>query len=35
VVAASPDGVEQRTVVIAIERNTKVLEPMTREVNEQ
>ncbi|MGI8978792.1 MAG: DUF4912 domain-containing protein [Pirellulaceae bacterium] len=35
VVAASPDGVEQRTVVIAIERNTKVLEPMTREVHEQ
>lgn len=35
VVASSPDGVEQRTVVIAIERNTKVLEPMTREVNEQ
>jgi hypothetical protein len=35
VVAASPDGVEQRTVVIAIERNTKVLEPMTREVAEQ
>jgi hypothetical protein len=35
VVAASPDGVEQRTVVIAIERNTKVLEPMTREANEQ
>jgi len=35
VVAASPDGVEQRTVVIAIERNTKVLEPMTREINEQ
>jgi uncharacterized protein len=35
VVAASPDGVEQRTVVIAIERNTKVLEPLTRELNEQ
>ena len=35
VVASSPDGVEQRTVVIAVERNTKVLEPMTREVNEQ
>jgi len=34
VVASSADGVEQRTVVIAIERNTKVLEPMVREANE-
>jgi hypothetical protein len=34
VVASSSDGVEQRTVVIAVERNTKVLEPMVREVNE-
>ena len=25
------DGVEQRTIVIAVERNTKVLEPMIRE----
>ena len=31
VVAASPDGVEQRTVVLAIERNTKILEPMMKE----
>jgi hypothetical protein len=31
IVAASPDGVEQRTVVLAIERNTKVLEPMNKE----
>lgn len=31
VVASSPDGVEQRTVVLAIERNTKVMEPMIRE----
>jgi hypothetical protein len=34
IVASSADGVEQRTVVIAIERNTKVLEPMVREANE-
>lgn len=33
VVASSIDGVEQRTVVIAVERNTKVLEPMVREGN--
>ena len=34
VVASSPDGVEQRTIVIAVERNTKVLEPMLRETND-
>lgn len=34
VVAASRDGLEQRTVVIAIERNTKVMEPMIRESND-
>src|SRR5262245_27222883 len=34
VVASTPDGVEQRTIVIAVERNTKVLEPMVRESNE-
>ena len=27
IVASSPDGVEQRTVVLAVERNTKVMEP--------
>jgi hypothetical protein len=31
VVACTRDGVEQRTIVIAVERNTKVLEPMVRE----
>lgn len=31
IVASSIDGVEQRTVVLAVERNTKVMEPMTRE----
>lgn len=31
IVASSADGVEQRTVVLAIERNTKVMEPMVRE----
>ena len=34
VVASTPDGVEQRTIVIAVERNTKVLEPMVRESND-
>jgi len=34
VVASTPDGVEQRTIVIAVERNTKVLEPMHREFND-
>lgn len=33
VVASSSDGVEQHTVVLAIERNTKVMEPMIRELN--
>ncbi len=31
VVASSRDGAEQRTIVLAVERNTKVMEPMTRE----
>lgn len=31
VVASSPDGVEQRTVVLAVERNTKVMEPMIKD----
>jgi hypothetical protein len=34
VVASTPDGVQQRTIVIAVERNTKVLEPMVRESND-
>lgn len=34
IVAASSDGVEQRTIVLAIERNTKIMEPMIRESNE-
>jgi hypothetical protein len=34
VVASSIDGVEQRTIVIAVERNTKILEPMMRETSE-
>jgi len=33
-VAASADGVEERTIVLAVERNTKQLEPMIHEVNE-
>lgn len=35
VVAASGDGLEQRTVILAIERNTKVMEPVTREPTDQ
>jgi len=31
VVASSADGVEQRTIVLAIERNTKIMEPMLRD----
>ena len=31
VVASSSDGVEQRTTVLAVERNTKVMEPKMRE----
>jgi len=34
VVASSSDGVEQRTVVLAIDRNTKVMEPRIRDPNE-
>ncbi len=33
VVASSQDGAEQRTIVLAVERNTKVMEPMTREAH--
>jgi hypothetical protein len=31
VIASSPDGLEQRTIIIAVERNTKVLEPRLRD----
>lgn len=34
VVASAANGVEQRTIVLAVERNTKVMEPMTRESGE-
>lgn len=33
VVACSGDGVEQRTIVLAIERNTKIMEPVLREMD--
>jgi len=33
-VASSADGVEERTVVLAVERNTKALEPMIHDLNE-
>jgi uncharacterized protein len=31
IVASSADGVEQRTIVLAVERNTKVMEPVIHE----
>ena len=31
VIASSPDGVEQRTIILAVERNTKVLGRVTRD----
>ena len=34
VVASAANGAEQRTIVLAVERNTKVMEPLTREANE-
>jgi hypothetical protein len=34
IVASSYDGVEQRTTILAVERNTKVLEPRVRDVAE-
>jgi uncharacterized protein len=34
VVASAANGGEQRTVVLAVERNTKVMEPVLREANE-
>lgn len=34
IVASSYDGVEQRTTILAVERNTKVLEPVVRDVVE-
>jgi hypothetical protein len=33
-VASSADGVEQRTVVLAVERNTKTMEPVTRDTTD-
>ena len=33
-VATSADGIEERTIVLAVERNTKQLEPMIHDVNE-
>ena len=33
-VATSPDGVEERTIVLAVERNTKHLEPLVHDGNE-
>ena len=33
-VVASADGIEERTIVLAVERNTKELEPMIHDNNE-
>ena len=33
IVASSYDGVEQRTTILAVERNTKVLEPLVRDAS--
>ena len=33
-VASSANGVEQRTIVLAVERNTKAMEPVVRDGNE-
>ena len=33
IVASSYDGVEQRTTILAVERNTKVMEPLVRDVD--
>ncbi len=35
IVASSYDGVEQRTTILAVERNTKVLEPLIRDMTER
>ena len=34
VVASSPDGGQQRTIVLAVDRNTKIMEPIIREPGE-
>ena len=34
IVARSGDGAEQRTIVLAVERNTKVMEPIVRDEND-
>src|SRR5205085_12587102 len=34
-VAASADGIEERTIVLAVERNTKALEPVVNEMVEE
>jgi uncharacterized protein len=33
-VASSANGLEQRTVVLAVERNTKTMEPLVRDAND-
>ena len=33
-VASSGDGAEQRTIVLAVDRNTKVMEPISRDASD-
>ena len=33
-VARSSDGIEERTIVLAVERNTKVMEPVSKDAND-
>lgn len=35
VVGQSPDGAEQRTIVLAVERNTKIMEPLLKDTEAQ
>lgn len=35
IVASSYDGVEQRTIILAVERNTKTMEPVVRDATER
>jgi hypothetical protein len=34
IVASSRDGTQRRTVVLAVERNTKVMEPVSKQLDE-
>ncbi|MBL7192677.1 MAG: DUF4912 domain-containing protein, partial [Pirellulales bacterium] len=34
IVASTADGVEEQTIVLAVERNTKVMEPYNRDAGD-